>query len=117
MPDLHAMALAIRDGAARITILEARVVKQDGKIDTLQCLHESLQYEIIDWHPSFPLLDLPGNATLLLDQSIPAAMSPPASALPALIDLSMTGMEPTPPTFKDAASIEGLMFEPTQGQP
>jgi hypothetical protein len=42
MPDLHAMALVIQDGAARIAILEARVVEQDGKIDTLQCLYESL---------------------------------------------------------------------------
>jgi len=42
MPDLHAMALAIQDGAAQIAILEAHVVEQDGKIDTLQCLHESL---------------------------------------------------------------------------
>ncbi|KAG2109771.1 hypothetical protein BD769DRAFT_1392395 [Suillus cothurnatus] len=90
MPDLHAMVLAIRDGAAQIAILESCVVEQD---------------------------DLPGNATLLLDQSIPTAMSPPASALPALIDLSMTGMEPTPPTFQDASSIEGLIFEPTEGQP
>ncbi|KAG2138243.1 hypothetical protein BD769DRAFT_1663822 [Suillus cothurnatus] len=117
MPDIHAMALAIRDGTARIAILEAHVVEQDGKIDTLQCLHESLRHEIIDQHPSFPLPDLPSNATLLLDQSIPTAMSPPASALPALIDLSMTGMEPTPPTFQDASSIEGLIFEPTEGQP
>ncbi|KAG2141460.1 hypothetical protein BD769DRAFT_1662362 [Suillus cothurnatus] len=117
MLDLHAMALAIQNGAAQIAILEAHVVEQDGKIDTLQCLHESLRCEIIDWYPSFPLLDLSINATLLLDQSIPAAMSPLASALPVLIDLSMTGMEPTPPTFEDASSIEGLMFEPTQGQP
>jgi hypothetical protein len=29
----------------------------------------------------------------------------------------MTGMEPTPPTFEDASSIEGLIFEPTEGQP
>jgi hypothetical protein len=117
MPDLHAMALAIQDGTAQIAILEAHVVEQDDKIDTLQRLHESLQHEIIDQHPSLPLLDLPGNATLLLDQSIPTAMSPPASALPALIDLSMTGMEPTPPTFQDTSSIEGLIFEPTEGQP
>jgi len=117
MPDLHAMALVIWDGTAQIAIIEAHVVEQDGKIDTLQCLHESLRHEIIDRHPSFPLPDLPSNATLLLDQSIPTAMSPPASALPALIDLSMTGMEPTPPTFQDASSIEGLIFEPTEGQP
>jgi hypothetical protein len=42
MPDLHAMAMAIRDGAAWIAILEACVKEQDGKIDTLQCLHEGL---------------------------------------------------------------------------
>ncbi|KAG2352470.1 hypothetical protein BDR07DRAFT_1384240 [Suillus spraguei] len=30
MPDLHSMAIAIRDGAARIALLEARVAEQDG---------------------------------------------------------------------------------------
>jgi hypothetical protein len=42
MPDLHAMAMAIQDGAAWIAILEARVKEQDSKIDTLQHLHEGL---------------------------------------------------------------------------
>jgi hypothetical protein len=42
MPDLHVMAMAIRDGAARIAILEAHVKEEDGKIDTLQHLHEGL---------------------------------------------------------------------------
>ncbi|KAG2158262.1 uncharacterized protein EDB93DRAFT_1246113 [Suillus bovinus] len=42
MPDLHAMAMAIREGAAQITALEERVVEQDAKIDTLQRLHEGL---------------------------------------------------------------------------
>ncbi|KAG0694474.1 hypothetical protein DFH29DRAFT_1006292 [Suillus ampliporus] len=78
MPDLHGMAIAIRDAAARIAILEARVVEQDGKFDTLQRLHEGLRREIVDRHPSFPLPDLPANATsLLFDQSVPMSMSPP----------------------------------------
>jgi hypothetical protein len=42
------MAIAIRDGTARITILEAHLWEQDGKIDTLQCLHESLQCQVVD---------------------------------------------------------------------
>ncbi|KAG1723794.1 hypothetical protein EDD22DRAFT_961923 [Suillus occidentalis] len=71
MPDLHSMAIAIRDGAAHITILEAHVQEQNGKIDTLQCLHESLQRQVVDWHPSFPLPDSPANATFLLHQSVP----------------------------------------------
>jgi hypothetical protein len=54
MPDLHAMAMVIRDGAAWIAILEACVKEQDGKIDTLQCLHEGLRCQIINWHPVFP---------------------------------------------------------------
>ncbi|KAG0703824.1 hypothetical protein DFH29DRAFT_874271 [Suillus ampliporus] len=111
MPDLHGMAIAIRDAAARIAILEARVVEQDGKFDTLQRLHEGLRREIVDRHPSFPLPDLPANATLLFDQSVPVSMSPPESALPPLIDLSMAGMSPTPPKFEDASAIEGLLFE------
>ncbi|KAG1725241.1 hypothetical protein EDB19DRAFT_1833858 [Suillus lakei] len=114
MLDLHAMAIAIQDGAAQITLLEARVAEQDGRFDTLQCLHESLQHKIVDWHPSFPLPDPPANATtMLLDQSVSVSvsMSPPESALPPLIDLSMAGMAPTPPTPKDASAIEGLVFE------
>ena len=112
MPDLHAMAIAIRDGAARIALLEARVAEQDGRFDTLQRLHESLRREIVDRHPSFPLPDPPANATtMLLDQSLSVSMSPPESALPPLIDLSMAGMAPTPPTPEDASAIEGLVFE------
>ncbi|KAG1721034.1 hypothetical protein EDB19DRAFT_1917578 [Suillus lakei] len=112
MPDLHAMAIAIRDGAAHIALLEARVADQDGRIDTLQHLHESLRHEIIDQHPSFPLPNPPANVTtMLLDQSISMSMPPPESALPPLIDLSMAGMAPTPPTPGDASAIEGLMFE------
>jgi hypothetical protein len=118
MPDLHAMAMAIRDGAARIAILKAHVKEQDGKIDTLQCLHESLRCQIVDRHPAFPLLDLPADATsLLLDQSVPLSMSPPESVLPDLIDLSMPDIEITSPQVEDAALIEGLMFEPSQGRP
>ncbi|KAG2044653.1 hypothetical protein BDR03DRAFT_1004949, partial [Suillus americanus] len=72
MPDLHAMSHAIRDAAAQITLLKACVAEQDGKIDTLQCLHEGLRRKIIDRHPSFPLPDTPANAvSLLLDQSGP----------------------------------------------
>ncbi|KAG1800690.1 uncharacterized protein BJ212DRAFT_1305224 [Suillus subaureus] len=115
MPDLHAMAIAIRDGAARIAILEARVAEQDGKIDTLQCLHEGLRCKIINWHPTFPLPEPPANATsLLLDQSVPLTMSPSASALPPLIDLSIGEMMPAPPKFEDASVIEGLLFEYNQ---
>ncbi|KAG1729915.1 hypothetical protein EDB19DRAFT_1832225 [Suillus lakei] len=112
MPDLHAMAMAIQDGAAQIAILEGRVAEQDGKIDTLQHLHESFCCKIINQHPSFPLPEPPANATsLLLDQSILVSMSPPKSALPPLIDFSMGGMAPTPPTVEDASAIEGLLFE------
>ncbi|KAG1803032.1 uncharacterized protein BJ212DRAFT_1487254 [Suillus subaureus] len=112
MPDLHAMAIVIQDGTARITILEARVAEQDGKIDTLQHLHEGLRCEIVNWHPAFPLPEPLANATsLLLDQSIPLTMSPSASALPPLIDLLIGEMMPTPPKFEDASAIEGLLFE------
>ncbi|KAG1814429.1 uncharacterized protein BJ212DRAFT_1482160 [Suillus subaureus] len=112
MPDHHAMAIVIWDGAACIAILEACVAEQDGMIDTLQCLHEGLRCKIIDWHPASPLPEPPANATsLLLDQSIPPTMSPSTSALPPLIDLSIGEMTPTPPKFEDASTIEGLLFE------
>ncbi|KAG1788846.1 uncharacterized protein HD556DRAFT_1447501 [Suillus plorans] len=117
MPDLHSMAIAIRDGAARIAILEARVREQDDKIDTLQCLHESLQCKVVDQHPSFPLPDTPANATILLDQSGPLSMSPLPSELFNLIDLDMSVMEPTPLTVEDGSAMVGLMVEPTQVQP
>ncbi|KAG1795855.1 uncharacterized protein BJ212DRAFT_1489596 [Suillus subaureus] len=85
MLDLHAMAIAIRDGTACIAILEAHVAEQDA------------------------------NATsLLLDQSVPPTMSPSASALPPLIDLSIGEMTPAPPKFEDASAIEGLLFEYNQ---
>ncbi|KAG1816602.1 hypothetical protein EV424DRAFT_1348209 [Suillus variegatus] len=71
MPDLHSMAIAIRDGAARIAILEARVQEQDAKIDTLQCLHESLRRTVVDRHPSFSLPDTPADGLMLLDQGGP----------------------------------------------
>ncbi|KAG1807798.1 uncharacterized protein BJ212DRAFT_1485379 [Suillus subaureus] len=115
MPDLHAMAIVIQDGAAQITILEAHVAEQDGKIDTLQCIHEGLRREIINQYPSFPIPDPPANATsLLLDQSIPTSMSPPKSALPPLIDLSVAGIVPTPLKFENTSAIEGLLFEYNQ---
>ncbi|KAG1736826.1 hypothetical protein EDD22DRAFT_959710 [Suillus occidentalis] len=118
MPDLHSMAIAIRDGAARIAILEARVREQDGKIDTLQCLHESLRRQVVNRHPSFPLPDSPANATMLLDQSVPPpSMSPLPSALPNLINLDMGVMEPTPLKVEDASDMVGLVFEPSQVQP
>ncbi|KAG1746995.1 hypothetical protein EDD22DRAFT_958288 [Suillus occidentalis] len=50
MPDLYFIAIAIRDGAAHITILEAHVQEQDGKIDTLQCLHKSLWRQVVNPH-------------------------------------------------------------------
>ncbi|KAG2352550.1 hypothetical protein BDR07DRAFT_1498099 [Suillus spraguei] len=81
MLDLHSMAIAIQDGAAQIALLEARVAEQDGKIDTLQRLHEGLQCKVIDRHPSFPLPNSPVNATFLLDQSVPLSISPLPSAL------------------------------------
>ncbi|KAG2029223.1 hypothetical protein BDR03DRAFT_1018716 [Suillus americanus] len=90
------------------------------KIDTLQCLHEGLRHEIIDRHPSFPLPDTPANATsLLLDQSGPRTMSPPESALPPLIDLSMETLAPTTatPTFPDTSAIEGLLDIVDPGNP
>ena len=91
------------------------MAEQDGKIDTLQCLHEGLRRETIDRHPSFPIPGLPANATsLLLHQSIPPSMSSPESPLPPLIDLSMERMAPTPPKFQDASAIEGLLFEYNQ---
>ncbi|KAG2035435.1 hypothetical protein BDR03DRAFT_1012607 [Suillus americanus] len=95
MPDLYAMS-------------------HGDKIDTLQHLHEGLRREIINQHPSFPLPDTPANAaSLLLDQSGPRTMSPPESALPPLIDLSMETLAPTTttPTFPDASAIEGLLFD------
>ncbi|KAG1738585.1 hypothetical protein EDD22DRAFT_922720 [Suillus occidentalis] len=97
MPDLHSMAIAIRDGAACIAILEARVVDQ---------------------HPSFPLPDSPANATMLLNQSVPPpSMSPLPSALPNLINLDMGVMEPTPLKVEDTSDMVGLVFEPSQVQP
>ncbi|KAG1763758.1 hypothetical protein EDD22DRAFT_885864, partial [Suillus occidentalis] len=118
MPDLHSMAITIRDGAARITILEAHVREQDGKIDTLQHLHESLRCQVVDRHLSFPLPDSPANATFLLDQSVPPpSMSPLPSALPNLINLDMGVMEPTPLKVEDASDMVGLMFEPSHVQP
>ncbi|KAG1743529.1 hypothetical protein EDD22DRAFT_851486 [Suillus occidentalis] len=118
MPDLHSMVIAIRDDVAHITILEAHVLKQDGKIDTLQCLHESLQHQVINWHPSFPLLNSPANATFLLDQSVPPlSMSPLPFILPNLINLDMEVMEPTPLKVEDGSDMVGLMFEPSQVQP
>ncbi|KAG2345450.1 hypothetical protein BDR05DRAFT_998089 [Suillus weaverae] len=118
IPDLHSMTITIWNAVARIAILKAHVWEQDGKIDTLQCLHESLQCKVVDWHPSFPLPDLPGNATLLLDQSfdIPS-MSPRPSALPNLINLDMGVMEPTNLKVEDQSAIVGLVFEPSQVQP
>ncbi|KAG1779847.1 hypothetical protein EV702DRAFT_1194598 [Suillus placidus] len=116
--DLHSMTIAIRDAAARIAILEARVQEQDGKIDTLQCLHESLRRKVVDRHPSFPLPDSPGNATFLLDQSVDTpSMSPLPSALPNLINLDMGVMEPTSLKVEDESTMVGLMFELSQVQP
>jgi hypothetical protein len=92
--------------------------EQDGKIDTLQCLHESLQRKVVDQHPSFPLLDTPANATILLDQSVPPpSMSPLPSTLPNLINLDMSVMESTPLTVEDGSAMVGLMLEPSQVQP
>ncbi|KIK33588.1 hypothetical protein CY34DRAFT_18274 [Suillus luteus UH-Slu-Lm8-n1] len=122
MPDLHSMAIAIQDGAARIAILEARVLEQEGKIDTLQRLHESLRRQVVAQHPSFPLPDMPANSSFLLDQSVPPlpSMSPLPSALPPLINLDMDDMavmEPTLSNIEDGSDMIGPMFEPSQVQP
>ncbi|KAG1870783.1 hypothetical protein F4604DRAFT_1681659 [Suillus subluteus] len=117
MPDLHSMAIAIRDGAARIALLETRVREQDDKIDTLQRLHESLRRKVVDRHPSFPLPDSPAPATFLLDQSITPSMSPLPSALPNLINLDMGVMEPSSLKVEDASDMVGLIFEPSPVQP
>ncbi|KAG2112074.1 uncharacterized protein F5147DRAFT_792731 [Suillus discolor] len=99
MLDLHSMAIAIRDGAARIAILEARRT-------------------VVDQHPSFSLPDTPANATILLDQSGPhPSISPLPSALSNLIDLDISVMQPTPLTVEDGSAMVGLMVEPTQVQP
>ncbi|KAG2061131.1 hypothetical protein BDR06DRAFT_1049363 [Suillus hirtellus] len=118
IPDLHSMAITIWDGTACITILEAWMQKQDTKIDTLQCLHESLQHTVVDWHPSFSLLDTPADASMLLDQGgPPLSMSPLPSTLSNLIDLDFSVMEPTPLTPEHASTMVGPMVEPTQVQP
>ncbi|KAG1721828.1 uncharacterized protein EDB91DRAFT_1088344 [Suillus paluster] len=111
------MAIAIRQGAAQIALLEDRVAEQDGKIDTLQRLHEGLRREIMVQHPSFPLPDPPANASsLLLDQSSPPTISPTESAPPPLIDLTMEGIAPTTATatVPDASAIDGLPFDYNQ---
>ncbi|KAG2336485.1 hypothetical protein BDR05DRAFT_1005814, partial [Suillus weaverae] len=116
--DLHSMTIAIRDAAACIAVLEVRVREQDGKIDTLQCLHESLRCKVVNRHPSFPLPDSPGNATLLLDQSLDIpSMSPLPSALPNLINLDMGVMEPTNMKVEDQSAMVGLVFEPSEVLP
>ncbi|KAG1805139.1 hypothetical protein EV424DRAFT_1544525 [Suillus variegatus] len=118
MPDLHSMAIAIRDGAARIAILEARVQEQDAKIDTLQRLHESLRRTVVDRHPSFSLPDTPADGLMLLDQGgPPPSMSPLPSALSNLIDLDFSVMQPTPLTPEHGSAVVGPMVEPTQVQP
>lgn len=112
------MAIAIRDGAARIAILEARVQEQDAKIDTLQRLHESLRRTVVDRHPSFSLPDTPADGLMLLDQGgPPPSMSPLPSALSNLIDLDFSVMQPTPLTPEHGSAVVGPMVEPTQVQP
>ncbi|KAG1766102.1 hypothetical protein EDD22DRAFT_845147 [Suillus occidentalis] len=101
MPDLHSMAIAIRDGAARIAILEAHVREQD------------------DGRPA-PLISTSGLTCQcnIFAGSIhsPALHSPLPSALPNLINLDMGVMEPTPLKVEDASDMVGLMFEPSQVQ-
>ncbi|KAG2356489.1 hypothetical protein BDR07DRAFT_1491890 [Suillus spraguei] len=113
----QAMSSTPADEPPVIDIGNILIPSPDGKIDTLQCLHESLRCKVINWHPSFPLPDSPVNATFLLDQSIPLSMSPLPSTLAPLIDLNMAGMEPTSLKVKGASTIEGLIFEPSQVQP
>ncbi|KAG1722445.1 uncharacterized protein EDB91DRAFT_1088134 [Suillus paluster] len=118
MPDLHSMAISIHDSARRIKALKDLVAKQGRHINTLSRLHESLQCETMEPHPSFPLPTTPAIAMyLLLDQSIAGTTSPSQSALPPLINLSMAVMEPTPSKMEDPSAIEGLSFEPSQVQP
>ncbi|KAG1738660.1 uncharacterized protein EDB91DRAFT_1082692 [Suillus paluster] len=118
MPDLHSMAISIHDSAGHIKALKDLVAKQGRRIDTLSRLHESLQRETMERHPSFPLPTTLAIATsLLLDQSVTGTTSPSQSALPPLIDLSIAVMEPTPSKIEDPSAIEGPSFEPSQVQP
>ncbi|KAG1717178.1 hypothetical protein EDD22DRAFT_946567, partial [Suillus occidentalis] len=112
MPDLHSMAIAIRDGAARITILEAH-------IDTLQHLHESLQAPgRSTGTPHFHFWTyLPMQPCCWINPFPLRPCHPLPSALPNLINLDMGVMEPTPLKVEDTSDMVGLVFEPSQVQP
>ncbi|KAG2035189.1 hypothetical protein BDR03DRAFT_1012709 [Suillus americanus] len=81
--------------------LEARVAEQDG-----------IKSSTSTPHSHFPTL-LPMQHPCCLINPVPRTMSPPESALPPLIDLSMETLAPTTvtPTFPDASAIEGLLFD------
>ncbi|KAG1802802.1 uncharacterized protein HD556DRAFT_1304068 [Suillus plorans] len=94
MPDLHAMAMAIQDGAARVTILEARVAEQDGmeltplKLEDPSAI-EGLMFEPGQLEPEGPQMSGEG------------VMFEPSQ------------VEPEGPQM----SGEGVMFEPSQVEP
>ncbi|KAG1822057.1 uncharacterized protein BJ212DRAFT_1477887 [Suillus subaureus] len=99
MPDLHTMAIVIWDGAAQITILDAHVAEQDGAKLSTSTPHSQYATLLPMQHP-YCFINL--------------SMSPPESALPPLTDLLVAGMVCTPPKFKDASAIDGLLFEYNQ---
>ncbi|KAG1717234.1 hypothetical protein EDB19DRAFT_1840648, partial [Suillus lakei] len=101
MPDLHAMAIAIRDGAARIALLKARVAEQDA-FDVKSSTGTP--------HFHFPTL-LPMQQQCCLINPSPCPCHPPN--LHSLLSLicRWPGWRPHPPTPEDASAIEGLVFE------
>ncbi|KAG2057241.1 hypothetical protein BDR06DRAFT_1005280 [Suillus hirtellus] len=92
--------------------------EQDAKIDTLQCLHESLWRMVVNRHPSFSLPDTLADASMLLDQGgPPPSMSPLPSALSKLINLDISVMKTIPLMPEHGSAMVGPMVEPTQVQP
>ncbi|KAG1734044.1 uncharacterized protein EDB91DRAFT_1084190 [Suillus paluster] len=98
-----------RESANRIAALEACASEQESTINTLRRLHESLRRQIMQQHPSFPLLDSPPTATssLLLDQAAPGSQSHVHLAPLALINFSINS------TGEEASTIVAPVMEPT----
>ncbi|KAG1732820.1 hypothetical protein EDB19DRAFT_1911836 [Suillus lakei] len=114
IPNLHSMSITIFDSVKHIKALEAHVNDQQGMIDTLQRLNESLQRQMVDRHPSFPLPDLLSNAgSFLLDQAITEPQSSSQLVPLPLINLSTSGIKPMPLPFNESPPINGLIFEPS----
>ncbi|KAG1818580.1 uncharacterized protein BJ212DRAFT_1479586 [Suillus subaureus] len=112
MPDLHAMAIVIQDGTAYITILEAHVAEQDGKIDTLQCLHEGLRHKSSTGTPHSHFLNLqPMQHPCCLINPSPQPCHHPHLHSPLSLISQFGEMMPAPPKFEDASATEGLLFE------